>query len=264
MSLMDRTMAREQYNFLTRFGGFVAASWAKLWFTSMDLQMTQYDLCVEPGAPTFRGPFIYLFWHEYITMPIALSRASMAAMLVSKHRDADMLCCAGDMLGIKVVRGSTGRGGERALRELARSNTNICITPDGPRGPRRKMSKGPIYLSSRMQIPIVCVGIGYDRPYRMPTWDRFAVPRPGSRCRAIASPPMQMPAKLKRDGIEQYRKRVEGSLNLLTKEAETWSKAHDRRDGQHAPGVIKHTDEEGDAPWRSLQPIQIAEETRAA
>ena len=74
-----------------------------------------------------------------------------------------------------------------------------------------------------MGIPIIALGLGYDRPWRMPTWDRFALPRPFSRCRAVVSPKIWLPADLDRDGVEFYRQRVENLLERFTVEAETWA-----------------------------------------
>ena len=105
-------------------------------------------------------------------------------------------------MGFGTVRGSTSRGGVAALRELMRTGEtmNLTITPDGPRGPRRKLAAGCIYASSRLGIPLVPIGLGYDRPWRSRrAWDQFAVPRPYSRARAIAGPKVQIPADLERD-----------------------------------------------------------------
>ena len=55
---------------------------------------------------------------------------------------------------------------------------NLTITPDGPRGPRRQLAQGPVYLASKLGMPIVAMGFGYDRPWRFNSWDRFAIPRP--------------------------------------------------------------------------------------
>ena len=81
------------------------------------------------------------------------------------------------------------------MRELlAKSQKmNFTITPDGPRGPRRQLAQGSVYLASKLGIPIVPMGFGYDRPWRFNSWDRFAIPRPYSRARAVVSPMMHIP-----------------------------------------------------------------------
>ena len=65
---------------------------------------------------------------------------------------------------------------------------HLTITPDGPHGPRRRMAPGPIYLASKLGLPLVLMGYAYDRPWRLPSWDRFAVPRPDL---AAPSPPAE-------------------------------------------------------------------------
>jgi len=66
----------------------------------------------------------------------------------------------------------------------------------------------------------------------MPTWDRFSVPRAYSRARVLWSPRVQIPRRLGRDGLEQYRKRVERLLLRLTWEAEAWAEADTRKRNQ--------------------------------
>jgi hypothetical protein len=89
-----------------------------------------------------------------------------------------------------------------------------------------------VYLASRLQLPLVVMGLGCDRPWRVNSWDRFAVPRPYSRARAVIGPPMMLPADLDRAGIETARQRVEGLLNCLTAEAESWAAAGSRKSGE--------------------------------
>ncbi|HVX61210.1 MAG TPA: hypothetical protein VHC19_11425, partial [Pirellulales bacterium] len=102
---------------------------------------------------------------------------------------------------------------------------NLTITPDGPQGPRRVLAQGPIYLASKLGLPLVLLGMGYDRPWRARSWDRFAVPRPFSRARAVVSPEIHLPRDLDRDGVEHYRREVEQLLNRLTLEAEAWAES---------------------------------------
>jgi len=103
---------------------------------------------------------------------------------------------------------------------------NLTITPDGPRGPRRRLAAGSILLSSYLKIPLIPIGLGYDRPWRMRrTWDQFAIPRPGSRARAVVGPRVCIPAALERHEIECYRARVEGLLTELTERAELWAES---------------------------------------
>jgi lysophospholipid acyltransferase (LPLAT)-like uncharacterized protein len=158
-------------------------------------------------------------------------------MLLSRHRDAEVLSYIAYHMGFDFVRGSTNRGGVAALRQLLDKSRHmhLAITPDGPRGPRRQLAPGPIFLASKLGIPLVAMGVGYHRPWRAGSWDRFAVPRPFSRARCILSPEMQVPPDLDRDGLEHFRLKVEKVLNRLCEEAEQWAEIGSRKPGQLTP-----------------------------
>lgn len=219
-------MRLESY-FLKRLAGLGFISSLRLWMSTLDYQIAYYDPTCDPVHPDYQGPTVFAFWHECIMAPVFLRPHSRLAILVSRHADADLITHVGRYVGFKVVRGSSNRGGASALRELFShgQQLNLCITPDGPRGPRRTFSQGPVFLASRLGLPLVVWGFGHDRPWRMPTWDRFAVPRPYTRCRAVVSPAIHVPADLDRDGLEHYRQRMETLLNQMTTEAEQWAES---------------------------------------
>ena len=75
----------------------------------------------------------------------------------------------------------------------------------------------------------MAMGFGYDRPWRMRSWDSFAVPRPYTSARAVVSPAIELPGHLDRAGIEHYRQQVEAILNRLTLEAEAWAASGTRK-----------------------------------
>jgi lysophospholipid acyltransferase (LPLAT)-like uncharacterized protein len=221
--------------FLMNFAGHVATTGVRAWMRTLEYRAAFYDRSIDP-ALGFDESRIYVFWHENILMPLYLRGHCNLAMLLSQHGDADVLSRVANNFGFDCVRGSTFKGAARALRELAERSKrqHLTITPDGPRGPRRQMAQGPIYLASRLQRPLVVMGFGYDRPWRAKSWDRFAVPRPFSRARAIIGPPMLLPPELDRSGLEYYRLRAERLLNALTVEAEAWAAAGSSKDGEFA------------------------------
>jgi lysophospholipid acyltransferase (LPLAT)-like uncharacterized protein len=210
-----------------KVAGFLAASTVRLWMSSLDYKGALYDPAVDPVDPRCRGQKVYVFWHENILAPLYLRGHCNLAMLLSRHRDADILLETARHMGFEFVRGSSGGGGASALRELERKgrHMNLAITPDGPRGPRRVLAQGPIYLASKLGMPLVAMGFGYDRPWRLPTWDRFAIPKPYSHARGVISPAIVIPPNLDREGVEHYRLKVERLLNRLTCEAEAWAEA---------------------------------------
>ncbi|MCC6126754.1 MAG: lysophospholipid acyltransferase family protein [Pirellulales bacterium] len=220
---------------LNKLGGLLGAKAVGAWMGTLDYKAAYYDYTIDPIFPECRGQKIYIFWHEYILFPFYLRGHCNMAMLLSRHRDAEILSYAAHHRGFEFVRGSTNRGGVTALRELlAKSKKmHLTITPDGPRGPRRKLAPGAIYLASKIGLPLVAMGYGYDRPWRVKkAWDQFAIPRPGTRARAIPSGEIFIPPDLDRDGLEYFRQKVEKLLNRLTEEAEAWAESGARKLGQ--------------------------------
>jgi lysophospholipid acyltransferase (LPLAT)-like uncharacterized protein len=212
---------------LVRAAGTILSLGVHVLDSTLDYRVAYYDPIIDPAYANDGRRRIYIFWHEYIQFFICLRRHCHLAMLLSKHSDADVLEEIAHLLGFDGVRGSTNRGGVQALREMMykgkSENFHLTITPDGPRGPRRKLASGCVYIASKLQIPIVAMGVGYDRPFRFNSWDRFAVPRPFSRARCIPSSDIIVPPNLDRDGIEHFRKRIENLLNFLSDEAENWA-----------------------------------------
>lgn len=203
------------------------------WMGTLDYRVEFSDPTVDPVHPDYRGAKIYVFWHENILMPLHLRGHCNISMLLSRHGDADVLDRVARLNGFGVVRGSTFNGGSVVLRQLAEraQGGNLTITPDGPRGPRRRLAPGCVFLASTLGIPIVAMGLGYDRPYRFRTWDRFALPRPFTRARGIVSRAIAVPPDLDRDRIEMHRAGIERLLTHLSNESEAWAMSGVRRPG---------------------------------
>ena len=170
-----------------QLGGLVTTAAIRNWMGTLDYKIAYYDPAVDPALDGCQGQKLYIFWHEYILFPLYLRGHCNLAMLLSRHRDAEVLSHVARHMGFDFVRGSTNRGGTVALRKLLRKSRqmHLTITPDGPRGPRRRLAPGAIYLASRLGLPLVALGFGYDRPWRFHrAWDQFALPRPFSRARS--------------------------------------------------------------------------------
>ncbi|MBX3434166.1 MAG: lysophospholipid acyltransferase family protein [Pirellulales bacterium] len=216
-------MSRET-TLVNRFAGFAAATAIRSWMSTLDYRGHFFDPAVDLIHTAERSR-IYVLWHEYLLLPLYLRGNTNLSMLLSKHRDADVLARVASHMGFHCVRGSTYNGATSALMELARRGRqmHIAITPDGPRGPRRTLAQGAIFLASRLQLPIVPLGFGLERPWRARSWDRFAVPRPFTRARAMVGPEIWIAPGLDRAQLELRRQQVERLLNDLTTHAEAWA-----------------------------------------
>jgi lysophospholipid acyltransferase (LPLAT)-like uncharacterized protein len=128
--------------------------------------------------------FIFSLWHGHLLPLLWHHRGSNVAVLISEHRDGELIARTAHWLGYNLIRGSTTRGAERALLSLVRelkSGREVAITPDGPRGPARKFAPGALIAAQRSGVPILPVAAAADRAWRLGSWDRFVIPKPFAR-----------------------------------------------------------------------------------
>src|SRR6516225_5637238 len=175
--------------------GFAVAWLARLWIGTVRYRYRPLGANLDPNRRGLEGRYIYTFWHENLLMPAYHYGRPDIWVLISQHADGQMIAEACRHLRFKLVRGSATRGGVEAVRQMLRfgDRVHLGITPDGPRGPRRRVKAGLVYLAARTGLPIVPTGIGYDRPWRLRSWDRFALPRPGSLSTCVTVPPIHVP-----------------------------------------------------------------------
>ena len=215
---------------MLRSAALLASSGVHHWMGSLDFKAAYYDPTVDPAYPNGNTrKRLYIFWHEYIPFMLYLRKRCNLTMLLSRHQDADVLGEVADIFGFGTVRGSSNRGSSEAVREMIQKSKagHLTMTPDGPRGPRRKLSRGCVFLASKLQIPIVILGLGYERPRRLRTWDRFAIPKPFSRARCIASPEIFIPPDIDKEMSVQYALAIEKMMSQLCDMAEDWAGSGD-------------------------------------
>lgn len=200
----------------------------------LDFKICHYDRSVDPARPEYNEHCIFAFWHEYIGLILPRWGHTPLTVLVSRHRDGEWVNQTALALGMNIVRGSTSRGGAQAIRQLKKHGkfSSITFTPDGPRGPRREMALGAIYLASVLQMPIVPVGAGFEDPWRLNTWDQFAIPKPLTRARMIFGPKIYLPRKMKRDSMEDARLRIQNLITDLTIQSENWAQSQAHMTGE--------------------------------
>jgi lysophospholipid acyltransferase (LPLAT)-like uncharacterized protein len=161
--------------------------------------------------------WIYAFWHGGLLALIYTHRRQGIKVLVSTHRDGELVSRVITELGFDAVRGSTTRGGGRALFTLARlrEGAPIGVAPDGPRGPSRRVHPGVIYLAQRSGLPIVPLTSAGDPCWRAGSWDRFAVPLPFSSCAIGYGEPLWVPPDARGEDIDRLSEELQDRLNAL-------------------------------------------------
>jgi lysophospholipid acyltransferase (LPLAT)-like uncharacterized protein len=141
--------------------------------------------------------FVFSLWHGQLLPLLWHHRDQGVIVLISEHRDGELVARAAASLGYDLIRGSTTRGGGRALISLVRvlqEGKEVAVTPDGPRGPARKYAPGALVAAQRSNALILPVVAVADRAWRLKSWDRFLIPKPFSRVTVAYGDPAAVPA----------------------------------------------------------------------
>jgi hypothetical protein len=149
-----------------------------------------------------RAPLAFAFWHGQMLPLLYQHRDEGVAILISSHRDGEIITRIGHRFGYRSVRGSTSRGGGRALLGLVREleqGGEVAVTPDGPRGPAERFAPGALIAAQRSGAWIVPVAAAADRAWRLRSWDRFLIPKPFARVTVAYGEPTQVAAKTARE-----------------------------------------------------------------
>jgi len=165
-------------------------------------------------------PFILAFWHRYLILMRYGYRGSRMSVLVSQSWDGELTSQTLAHMGIDTCRGSTTRGGASALRDLlrrARSGSDLCFTPDGPKGPVRKVQPGVIVAAAMSGLPIQPAALAADRHKLLRSWDKMVVPLPGATVDIVFGAPIVVAPK---SSIDAGVARLEESLLALDARAE--------------------------------------------
>jgi lysophospholipid acyltransferase (LPLAT)-like uncharacterized protein len=167
-------------------------------------------------------PCIVVFWHETLpTMPIlwlrktAINAAKPAIVLASRHRDGQLIGKAVQQFGIGQVAASSSRGGAAGLRALASAlaaGADIGLTPDGPRGPRRKAAPGVAQLAALSGASILPCAAVAAWAIQFSSWDRMRFPLPFGRGRLVCAAPITVP----RAAWQTSLPAIEAALNDVT------------------------------------------------
>ena len=169
-------------------------------------------------------PSIVAFWHgRMFLLPFALKNyAERVAILISRHRDGELIARIVEKMGFKTVRGSAGRGkgGDRAFKEMVKlieKGYTVAITPDGPRGPREVAKPGVAKLAMKTGVPVYPLTFSANWKFNLNSWDRFLIPYPFSKCRVILGEPI-LPQNFPSE--EELRKEIELKLKKLSESAD--------------------------------------------
>ncbi len=199
---------------LGSLAGWIMRCWSKT------LRFEVYDRCGVTNSQDPIRPVIYALWHNRIfTIPPIWWRTGgnhrKSVVLTSASKDGTILARAMAVFDIGSVRGSSSRRAVAALIGMKRAlkdGLDVCITPDGPRGPRYGFQPGVIKLAQSAGAPIVPIHAKYASAWRLKTWDGLVIPKPFSRVTVIFDEMLVVPPKLDEAAFQQHLDRLQSIL----------------------------------------------------
>ncbi|MCP4392952.1 MAG: lysophospholipid acyltransferase family protein [Alphaproteobacteria bacterium] len=202
--------------------GWVLTDYIKLVYKTGRWEFVGYDN-IETYF-TDNKPMITSAWHgRLMMMPYAWKDNENLHVLVSMHRDGQLI---GDILkefDMKIIDGSTSRGGARAVRKiikLLREGFSIGLTPDGPRGPRMRMGNSLLYFARTSGAPVIPVAFSAKWAFQLKSWDSFLFVLPFTKGVFVIGEPMEVPKWTDDEEMERLRGVFEERMNFITAEAD--------------------------------------------
>jgi len=171
---------------------------------------------------------IALTWHSrFMMLNCAWNRKTWPHphVLISRSRDGEIVAQTCRILGLSVIRGSAkkavkrqDKGGAKAGRDIVEtldSGGCVVITPDGPRGPRQRLSLGPLRLARLSGHPILPCLFAVKNRKQFKSWDRFVLPLPFGRGSIIWGTPLHIAPETSDEALELLRVQIETEMNAL-------------------------------------------------
>lgn len=164
---------------------------------------------------------IISLWHNRTFTPCYIYRYCVdskvpMSMLTSASKDGALLSTVAEDYGMRTVRGSSNRRGVAGFRDMLRELAEgccMCITPDGPKGPRYKSHAGVIRLASVSGLPILPLCFDFSSCWRInKAWDAFVIPKPFSRVTILVQEPLYVPAGLDDVTQKEYMDKLDALL----------------------------------------------------
>ena len=232
------------FGFLPWLASRVLRLLARTWRFELVEGREAFEGVLEEGEPV-----IWSLWHNRIAAGAGLLIRRIApsgmdlALMASASRDGRFAAAAVADDGVRIVRGSSSRGGAGALRGVVRlirrHRSSPVLVPDGPRGPAYRFKPGTFTIAAMTGTPIVYVGLATRRAWVLRSWDRLVVPKPFARIAVAVAGPVPVPAEAAQDPevAEALAREAEERLDALCRAAEAAAGTEDpfARDSAKAP-----------------------------
>ncbi len=179
----------------------------------------RFAVHIEPGGPPFNShPLILCFWHRAIFPSTWAFRQQNIGVITSQSFDGEYIARIISAFGYVPIRGSSSRGGARALlesRRILEAGRTVAFTSDGPRGPLYVTKPGPVLLASKSGVPLVAFYIAVERAWLLKSWDRFMIPKPFSRALLCMSTQMIIPPDLEASQLDHFHAELQAAQDRV-------------------------------------------------
>jgi lysophospholipid acyltransferase (LPLAT)-like uncharacterized protein len=168
---------------------------------------------------------ILAFWHGRIIPVTYYFRHRGIVVMTSMNRDGEAIAQCIERLGYGTARGSSTRGGLKALAQMAqmiRSGRDAGFTIDGPRGPRYVAKQGAVLLALKTGAPILCFHVSMKHKIQLRSWDEFQIPLPFTSAILLQAQPVWVPSDASAEHLRDLQGQVQATLDALREKGDSW------------------------------------------
>jgi hypothetical protein len=168
---------------------------------------------------------IFTFWHGRIFPSTYYWRNRGIVVMTSMNLDGEAIAQCIQKFGYGAARGSSSRGGLRALAQLTRDiqrGKDAAFTIDGPRGPRYVAKQGPVLLAFKTGAAIFCFHVSMKRRIQLKSWDEFQIPMPFTTAIVLSAPPIWVPKDANEDQLRALHETMQDVLDNLRFRGDAW------------------------------------------
>jgi lysophospholipid acyltransferase (LPLAT)-like uncharacterized protein len=185
----------------------------------------RFSVFIEDGGPPAFNthPWILCFWHRAIFSSTYAFRHQKIGVITSESFDGEYIARVISKFGYTPIRGSSSRGGAKALlysRRLLEQSLTVAATTDGPKGPVFVAKPGPVLLAQKTGVPIVAFHIAVENSWTLKTWDSFVIPKPFTRALIWMSKRIEIPAEVDSLQLDVFHAEVQAAQERVRDLAE--------------------------------------------
>ena len=210
---------RIRNRFLLKFAAFVGVWMLRGVFKTLRVEWHLTDPTGNPYIePTSEKRFAFCVWHDSLLAAAFVKPPRNTVILTSQHADASILAFAAKMVGMESVRGSSSKGGAEAARQMISQTKgkHFTVTPDGPRGPRREVKQGIVYIGAKTEHPIVPCAFDASRAWRVKgRWTDMLIPKPFSKLYVVTAAPIVVPKRIRKEQLNEFTAQLQQSMDTV-------------------------------------------------